>query len=169
MITAILAFLLSATPAHLSRTVDHSRFLARCSTVPLSVAQQFDGIEVLASYSRPGVLAWVLRRNTSYGVLVCYRLGMYLGMPVYACHGPTVLRTAMALASECSHAIPWSQVSALPEDVRSHVAARSTVCGWSLGRRSWPGSNAQATADATQIDGYGPGVVAGTDPCEEYQ
>lgn len=169
MINAILAFILSAAPVPLARTVDHSRYLVRCSSVPVSVAQDIDGISVVESYQRPGVLAWALQRVSSRGVLACYRLGLYSGLPVYACHGPTALRTYLAAAPECSHAIPWSLVSALPAVVKDFVAARSTVCGWSGGRRAWPGSNTQATADATQIDGYGPGVVAGTDPCEAYQ
>jgi hypothetical protein len=145
MINILLPILLSLWSATgLEAEVPHSRWLARCSAVPTDAAE---GITVTHATQRPGVRAWRLKKGTKRGILVCYRMGSYSGMPVYACHGPTILRSRMAASPDCTHAIPWSQVGSLPQAVKDWLADKTTNCG------------------ANQ---YGPGVVAGTDPCEEY-
>jgi hypothetical protein len=151
---------LSALP--LARTVPHSRWLVRCSSVPVSAA---DGIEAEPMTTRPGVRQWALSKGLQSGVLVCYKLGTYNDAYVGACHGPTALRDKMLADAGCTHVIAWSQVASLPDAVKDWVKERSTCCGESSAGRAWQCSR---DVTVTRLDGIGPAVVAGTDPCEAY-
>ncbi len=147
----IATFLLTILSA---ATVPHSRYVLQCVSTPT--------IPDVVSYTRPGAIDWPMPGDIN----TCYPLGELGSTHWYACHGPTSVRDGFA--TRCVRAVPWSQARTLPSPIREFLEERSTVCGWSGGRRAWPGSDTATTASATQIDGYGPGVVAGTDPCEEY-
>lgn len=174
---ALAAILLSVLPAHagpldhrLDASVPYGRWLARCSAVPVAAA---DGLDVMASYSRPGVRAWLLRDGLRYGVLVAYYLGDYSGIGVYDVHGPLVLRDRMAAdATDCPQVVPWDQVTTLPAAAVTWIAARSVCCGaWTVGgesRTAVPCSWVTEGRATGTLAGYGPGVTAGTDPCEGY-
>jgi hypothetical protein len=144
MISAILAFLLSATP------VPHSRYVLQCVETPT--------IQDTESYTRPGAIGWIGSSN------VCYPLGELGANKWYACHGPTSVRDD--LAGRCVRAVSWTQAHTLPSPIKEFLGERSVCCGESSRGRIWRCSDASVTV--TRLDGYGPGVVAGTDPCEEY-
>jgi hypothetical protein len=144
MISAILAFLLSAVP------VPHSRYVLQCVETPT--------IPEAESYTRPGAIGWIGSSN------VCYPLGELGANKFYACHGPTSVRDGFA--SRCVRAIPWSEAHTLPSPIREHLFDRSVCCGESNRGHAWRCSD--DTVTVTRLDGYGPPVVAGTDTCEGY-
>ena len=175
LMTGIMAAWLAVAPLPLKTTVPHSRWLARCSALPVSAV---DGIAVVAKH-RPGAYQWILGKvvdgQLRVGVLVAYRVGTYQGVGVYAVHGPTVLRDRMAAAPECSHAIPWPDVRDLPTAALTAIASGLVCCGeGTRGERTvtaWRCDQSAALGGpvtVSRLDGYGPAVVAGGSPCSDY-
>jgi len=142
--------------------VPHSAWLARCSALPISA---LDGIEIIKATVRPTRVSALLRKGDRMGWLSCNKIGVYSGVPVFACYGPTVLRDRMAADPNCTHAIAWSAVAGLPVAVRDWVKARSTCCGESSLGPAWPCGMPGVTV--TRLDGIGPGVVGAEHPCGE--
>ena len=171
LLSGIMAAFLAVAPLPLKTNVPHSRWLARCSAFPETAT---DGITRVAAH-RPGALQWLLAKQDNgklyVGVLVAYRIGTYEGTGVYAVHGPTILRDRMAADPNCSHAIAWPDVSGLPQAALTAIASGLICCGDSSAGRAWRCDRSAALGgDVTvnRLDGYGPSVVAGTDPCEAY-
>jgi len=171
LLSGIMAAFLAVAPLPLKTNVLHSRWLARCSAFPETST---DGITRVAAH-RPGALQWILGKTVNgrlhVGVLVAYRIATYAGVGVYAVHGPTILRDRMAADPNCSHAIAWPDVSSLPQAALNEIASGLICCGASSAGRAWRCDRSAALGgDVTvsRLDGYGPGVVAGTDPCEAY-
>lgn len=96
LLSGIMAAWLAIAPLPLVNTVPHSRWLARCSALPVSAV---DGLTVVASH-RPGAREWLLGKLVAgrlyVGTLTAYRIGTYAGVGVYAVRGPTILRDRMS-------------------------------------------------------------------------
>lgn len=156
----------------LASTVPTSRWLVRCSVVPVSAAS---GISVTATAnSRPRVKEWRLKKGDNRGRLACYLLGRFpavTGDQVASCDGPTIMASRMADATECDIVRTYPQVATLPAPALAWLQSKLTCCGEATagGRTlsAWRCSRAGITM--VRLDGYGPGVTAGTDPCEAYQ
>jgi len=75
LLSGFIAAWLAIAPLPLVKTVPHSRWLARCSAVPVSTS---DGLTVVAAH-RPGAYVWLLGmvvNNRLYvGTLTAYRIG----------------------------------------------------------------------------------------------
>ena len=152
--------------------VDHSRWLARCDSMPVEAV---DGIEIESVRTGNGRIVAVVRKGKYLGYLTASRLGVYQGSPVYSVVGPTVLRDRMDADPACPQVVPWPQLGELGADARDWIAERSTCCGEAVvsGRtyRSWPcrwSTDRPGEITITRLDGYGPGVVGSRRPCAAY-
>lgn len=148
-------------------------WLAECDGWPLRPADlEAEGITVVATRVRRNRAAALLKKGSRRGWVIAHRLGERVsGWWVYAVRGPAAIASLMALAGRCRWVGTWAQAWALTPTVRDWIAERATCCGEAIlsGRtfRSWPCSWATERPGliVVQIDGIGPGVVAGGSAC----